>query len=163
MGIIDEAPARPARFRGPADDALVEFFLARHGQTEWNLRGRRQGQSDSPLTPAGVEQTHHVGEVLAEHRIDGVFASPLGRALTTATTCATRLGVPVVTVPDLAEVDHGAWAGLTDSQLAEAYPQQCHDRNDDKYRFRFPGGESYADADRRAEAASSQSPTTACG
>jgi broad specificity phosphatase PhoE len=144
MGIIDE---------GLVGNELVEFFLARHGQTEWNTCGRRQGQLDSPLTPAGVAQAHHIGELLADHRIDGVFASPLGRALTTATICATRLRVPVVTLPTLAEIDHGAWAGLTDAQIAEAYPEQYRRRNADKYHFRFPGGESYADADRRAVAA----------
>jgi broad specificity phosphatase PhoE len=153
MGIIDEgaAPLTPAT--SLASDILVEFFLARHGQTEWNTRGRRQGQLDSPLTPAGLAQAHHIGELLTNHRIDGVFASPLGRALTTATICATRLHVPVVTLPTLAEIDHGAWAGLTNPQIAEAYPEQYRRRNADKYHFRFPGGESYADADRRAIAA----------
>ena len=152
MGIIDEGAAHLPR-RLQADDAPVEFFLARHGQTEWNVHGRRQGQLDSPLTPAGVAQAQHIGELLANHRIDSVFASPLGRALTTATICATRLHVPVVTMPTLAEIDHGTWAGLTDPQIAEDYPEQYHHRNTDKYRFRFPGGESYADADRRAIAA----------
>jgi broad specificity phosphatase PhoE len=128
----------------------MEFFLSRHGETEWNLRGRRQGQLDSPLTPAGVAQAHRIGELLADQCVDGVFASPLGRALTTATICATRLQLPVVILPSLSEVHHGAWAGLTDAEIAEAYPGQFRHRTADKYLFRFPGGESYADADRRA-------------
>jgi probable phosphoglycerate mutase len=153
MGIIDEGPARLTRIASLASDGPVEFFLARHGQTEWNVHGRRQGQLDSPLTPDGVAQAHHIGELLADQRIDSVFASPLGRANTTATICATRLRVPVITMPTLAEIDHGAWAGLTDPQIAEAYPEQCDNRNADKYQFRFPDGESYADADQRAIAA----------
>jgi probable phosphoglycerate mutase len=153
MGIIDEGAAPPTRITGLANDVPVEFFLARHGQTEWNVRGRRQGQLDSPLTPDGVAQAHHIGELLADQRIDSVFASPLGRALTTATICATRLRVPVITMPTLAEIDHGAWAGLTDPQIAEEYPEQYGHRNTDKYHFQFPGGESYANADQRALAA----------
>jgi broad specificity phosphatase PhoE len=34
----------------------MEVFIARHGQSEWNLAGRRQCQLDSPLTEAGEDQ-----------------------------------------------------------------------------------------------------------
>jgi broad specificity phosphatase PhoE len=111
------------------------------------------GPTGLPLTPAGVAHAHRIGELLADYGIDGVFTSPLGRALTTATICATRLRLPVVTVPSLTEVDHGAWAGLTDQEIARRYPEQHGHRSTDKYRFQFPGGESYADADTRAIAA----------
>jgi probable phosphoglycerate mutase len=134
-------------------DGGASFFLARHGQTEWNTSGRRQGQMDSPLSSEGVAQAHKMAELLSDYSIDGVFTSPLGRALTTATICATRLQVPVVTVPSLTEIDHGSWAGLTDAEIEKRYPEEYACRNADKFRFQFPGGESYADADPRAAAA----------
>jgi broad specificity phosphatase PhoE len=62
----------------------MPVLLARHGQTEWNALGRRQGQLDSPLTAAGVEQAHRHAKTVAVRGIDGIFTSPLGRALTTA-------------------------------------------------------------------------------
>lgn len=49
--------------------------------------------------------------------IGGVFSSPLGRAVTTATACARRLGLPVTAIQDLAEVPHGAMADLTGSEI----------------------------------------------
>ncbi|HEX9448002.1 MAG TPA: histidine phosphatase family protein, partial [Dongiaceae bacterium] len=43
----------------------VEIFLLRHGETEWNLDGRLQGQLDSPLTELGRRQAQHLAGLLA--------------------------------------------------------------------------------------------------
>jgi broad specificity phosphatase PhoE len=45
--------------------------LARHGQTEWNVLGRRQDQLDSPLTPAGFDQARHA-KTLAGVSLDAI-------------------------------------------------------------------------------------------
>ena len=122
-------------------------YLARHGQTEWNVAGRRQGQLDSPLTPNGLLQARRNAALLSSHQIDAVFASPLGRARQTAEILAKAL--PVQVLDDLAEVAHGEWSGLTSAEIDAAWPGQRAIRERDKYSFRFPGGESYADADVR--------------
>jgi len=131
----------------PAFDAV---FLARHGETEWNLLRRRQGRLDSPLTGAGVAQARRHAESLADQGIDRVFASPAGRALTTARIIAATLGLPVETVDELAELDHGGFSGLIDEEIDARYPGERQRRTTDKYGWRFPDGESYADADTRA-------------
>jgi probable phosphoglycerate mutase len=128
-------------------------LLARHGQTEWNLVGRRQGQLDSPLTERGVEQARLAAAALRGHAVDTVFTSPLGRAVTTAEIFARALGAAIVVVDDLAEVHHGRFAGLTDGEIERRYLREWGCRARNKYHWRFPGGESYADADRRAAAA----------
>lgn len=128
----------------------MRVMLARHGQTEWNVLGRRQGQLDSPLTAAGVEQAHRHAKTVAVQGIDGIFTSPLGRALTTAEIIAGVLALPVTVVDDLAEVHHGDFAGLTNADIAERHPTAARERAEDKYHWRFPNGESYADADHRA-------------
>jgi len=125
-------------------------YLARHGQTEWNLAGRRQGQLDSPLTADGLDQARRVAGVMAYRRVDGVFTSPLGRAMVTAELCSHDLGVPLIVVNDLAEVDHGLMAGLTNAEIDQAFPGQLELRSANKYSWRFPEGESYSDVDRRA-------------
>jgi probable phosphoglycerate mutase len=61
--------------------------------------------------------------------------------------------LPVVTVDELAEIHHGAVAGLTGEQTETAFPGEMARRAADKYRWRFPDGESYADGDVRAAAA----------
>jgi len=132
---------------------LAQAWLARHGETEWNRSGRRQGQLDSALTPEGIEQSRCGAELLAGQPIDALFASPQGRAMATARLFAQALGQSVRVLDDLREVDHGEVAGLTDTEIEVAYPELIARRRRDKYRFRFPGGESYADADRRSTAA----------
>ena len=131
----------------------MRVLLARHGQTEWNVLGRRQGQLDSPLTAAGLAQAHHHAKTLATQEIDAVFTSPLGRAATTATIIGNALGLPVTMVDDLAEVHHGDFAGLTNADIEALHPTAARSRAQDKYHWRFPNGESYADADRRAATA----------
>jgi broad specificity phosphatase PhoE len=125
-------------------------FLARHGQTEWNLLRRAQGQLDSALTSDGVEQAHRHAAVLRPHAIDGIFASPLGRAMATADIIGGDLGLAVTVVDELVEVHHGRFAGLTDEELDTREPDRWRQRSLDKYRWTFPDGESYADADVRA-------------
>ena len=48
----------------------MRLFFARHGQTEWNLAGRHQGQRDSPLTAAGERQARLLAARLAPERLD---------------------------------------------------------------------------------------------
>jgi broad specificity phosphatase PhoE len=134
-----------------------QVFLARHGQTEWNRLGRRQGQLDSPLTALGERQADSLARTVAGlPGIDGVFSSPLGRAAMTAARCAQVLGLAVTVVQELAEVHHGAMAGLTASEIEARFPGAMNRRQQDKYQWRFPGGESYADASRRAAGALAQ-------
>jgi probable phosphoglycerate mutase len=129
------------------------ILLARHGQTEWNVQGRRQGHLDSPLTDLGQAQGRRNAAALHGHQIDAVFTSPLGRARSTAEIFASALGVTVHVLDELAEVHHGRFAGLTNAQIEAAFPGELARRRLAKYEWRFPGGESYADADRRAAAA----------
>ena len=129
---------------------MNRVLLARHGQTEWNVLGRRQGQLDSPLTAAGLTQAHRHAETLAAQDVDAIFTSPLGRAATTAGVIGDATGVPVTVVAELAEVHHGDFAGLTNADIIRLHPTAARERAEDKYHWRFPNGESYADTDRRA-------------
>jgi broad specificity phosphatase PhoE len=130
-----------------------EVFLARHGQTAWNVSGRRQGQLDSPLTDRGRSVAHALATRMGAYRLDGIYSSPLGRALSTARICAAVLNLDVVVVSELAEVHHGLMAGLNRSQIEARFPGILSAREHDKYRWSFPEGESYELADARAAAA----------
>lgn len=130
--------------------SLDVVYLARHGETRWNREHRRQGQLDSPLTDRGRAQATAVAETLVNRQIDAVFHSPLGRASETACILAARLELTPVELDDLAEIHHGTMAGLTSEQIEERFPGALEARRSAKYTWRFPGGESYADADARA-------------
>jgi broad specificity phosphatase PhoE len=100
-----------------------------------------------------MEAVQRIAERLRAVPIDGVFASPLGRALTSARAFAADLGLTVVTVEELTEIDHGAMAGLRAEEIEATFPGALSRRAADKYGWRFPDGESYADGDTRAAAA----------
>jgi probable phosphoglycerate mutase len=99
----------------------TRILLVRHGQSEWNLTGRWQGQTDPPLTDLGRTQAHSAARALGT--VDAIWASDLQRAAETAMIISGELGVgPVVLDPDLRERNAGEWQGLTRAQIDEQYP-----------------------------------------
>jgi probable phosphoglycerate mutase len=132
---------------------MEEVYLVRHGETEWNLTGRRQGQLDSPLSEKGMMEVQRTSKRIESLPVDGVFSSPLGRAISTAQTYAHALDQAVTALDDLRELDHGDMAGMTNEEIERAFPGELARRSRDKYEWRFPNGESYADADLRAASA----------
>lgn len=67
------------------DSNVTEIILVRHGQTEWNLVHRLQGQGNSELTKIGKSGAVKVGKKLYwlhknDRPIDVVYSSPLKRA-----------------------------------------------------------------------------------
>jgi broad specificity phosphatase PhoE len=56
------------------------FCFPRHGQTDWNVRGRFQGHADIALNPLGISQAQRAAEALAGCPVDMIVASPLVRA-----------------------------------------------------------------------------------
>ncbi len=127
-----------------------DVWIARHGETEWNVEGRRQGRLDSPLTPRGIADAGRVADLTRGCAVDAIWCSPIGRAAQTATLVGDSIGLPATVVDGLAEVDHGSFAGLTNIDIEAAAPGALAARAADKYAWRFPHGESYADADDRA-------------
>lgn len=128
-------------------------LLARHGETEWNREGRRQGQLNSPLTATGLSSTRRLASRLVGLPIDAIYSSPLERAVATASIYAETLHLTVQVVGQLQEIDHGTMAGLTRREIEARFPGELARRSRARYTWRFPGGESYFDADRRAAAA----------
>jgi len=113
--------------------AVLEIYLARHGETEWSLSGRHTGSTDLPLTARGEEKAVSLGPRLTRVRFDTVFSSPMQRARRTAELAG--FPDPRVT-PLLQEVDYGEYEGLTSKQIHEANPSW------EVYSDGSPGGET---------------------
>jgi broad specificity phosphatase PhoE len=89
--------------------SVTRFYLARHGETEWNRERRLQGRLDSPLTQAGQLQAQQLGNRLLDKKIDLIIASPLGRASRTAMLCQKILQVDWRADEALQERHFGDW------------------------------------------------------
>ncbi|HEV7760222.1 MAG TPA: histidine phosphatase family protein [Acidimicrobiales bacterium] len=101
--------------------AVTRILLIRHGQSEWNLTGRWQGQTDPPLTDLGRSQAMAAARSLGT--VSAIWSSDLQRATVTAMIISNELGVgPVVLEPDLRERDAGEWQGLTRDEIDEQFP-----------------------------------------
>ncbi len=127
------------------------LYLLRHGETEFNVEGRYQGQRDSPLTPRGRDQARCHGALLktliAEPAAWRLVASPLGRAMATARIVCDALGLPedaIETDARLKEMAFGEWEGLTPAEIQARHPEAWAARCADRWHHLRPGGESYA-------------------
>ena len=62
----------------------MKLYLVRHGETEWNALGKKQGRTDIPLNEVGERQAEELAERLKDVQFDACVASPLRRAYRTA-------------------------------------------------------------------------------
>jgi len=137
----------------------MPLFLVRHGETEFNVLGRFQGQNDSPLTDRGVEQARANAAAIARQITDTsdvhFVSSPLGRTLATSRLLCAAIGIPfenVQTDDRLKEMHYGAWQGMTELEIDQEYPGLWAARDANPDTFVIPGGgESYLHLTRRAD------------
>ena len=96
---------------------LCTIYLVRHGETEWNKIGIVMGQSDSPLTEAGLEQAKTTAQELKDVHFDAIFSSDLHRAHITAEIIKLERELVIQTSKALRERTYGSWEG----KLSEEY------------------------------------------
>jgi len=123
-------------------DAGCAWYLARHGETDWNRERRIQGQSDTSLNRRGREQAVLLGERLAETSFSAIYASDLSRTMETARLLANASGAVIAPVRELREGDYGEWEGLTFAEVEardpEGFAERMMRQSED---FAPPGGE----------------------
>ena len=131
------------------------LYYIRHGETDWNVVGRLQGQSEIPINQRGRAQARQSGEILRDlltrdaidpAQLDFV-ASPLGRARETMQLVRAEMKLdPTAYRVDarLSEIAFGEWEGFTMEDIAQRWPAAAAARENDKWNFTPPGAESYA-------------------
>ena len=117
----------------------MRAFLIRHGQTEYNLRERFQGQRDVPLNATGRAQVRALAERLRDVPFVAAYASDLIRVRETAEILLAGRGVPLTFRADLREIALGPLEGLFMSEVAERYPEALEIWGRDPSALRLPG------------------------
>lgn len=129
---------------------MTELILVRHGETDWNVQGRFQGQSDPPLNEQGLAQAGKLTLELAGEKVGAVYTSDLQRARQTAEILARSLGAPLRIDPRLREIHQGKWEGMVVEEIRRGYPQEFARRAADPLASVPPGGESVRRVQQRA-------------
>lgn len=132
---------------------MTHFCLIRHGQTNWNLEGRYQGQSDVPLNEKGLAQAGSLAERLKDNMFTAIYSSDLQRAGQTAEPIANLLGLPIQFEPRLREINQGQWEGVLVEEIKARYAEIWSQRTVDPANVRPPGGETVGEVAERIYAA----------
>ncbi|KAK8200261.1 fructose-2,6-bisphosphatase-like protein [Phyllosticta capitalensis] len=125
------------------------IWLSRHGESMYNLDGKIGGDAD--ISPRGEMYARKLPELVKQSVGDGrkltVWTSTLKRTIQTAR----FLEFEKLEWKALDELDSGVCDGLTYAEIEERFPEDFAQRDDDKYNYRYLGGESYRDVVIRLE------------
>uniref|UniRef100_A0A8C1TK80 6-phosphofructo-2-kinase/fructose-2,6-biphosphatase 1 n=1 Tax=Cyprinus carpio TaxID=7962 RepID=A0A8C1TK80_CYPCA len=123
------------------------IYLSRHGESELNLLGRIGG--DTGLSSQGQKYAKALAEFIRGQSIKDlkVWTSHMKRTIQTAE----ALGVPYEQWKALNEIDAGVCEEMTYEEIQATHPEEFALRDQDKYRYRYPKGESYEDLVHRLE------------
>ena len=137
------------------------LIFIRHGETDWNVAGRLQGQRDVPLNGRGRDQSANAGRTLRDFYgadfasviadVD-FYASPMLRTRETMDIARLAMGLPPqpYELDDrLKEISFGQWEGSTWDELKKRDPAAVKQRNLDRWGFTPPDGESYGELNDR--------------
>ncbi|XP_069683404.1 6-phosphofructo-2-kinase/fructose-2,6-bisphosphatase 1 isoform X1 [Periplaneta americana] len=123
------------------------IYLTRHGESDMNVAGRIGGDSD--LSARGRQYAAALAAYIQQQDIAGlrVWTSWLRRTIQTVA------GVPAPQErwKALNEIDAGICEEMTYEEIAEKYPEDFAARDQSKFTYRYPRGESYEDLVARLE------------
>ncbi|KAJ6468394.1 bifunctional 6-phosphofructo-2-kinase fructose-2,6-bisphosphate 2-phosphatase [Mycena sanguinolenta] len=124
------------------------IFFSRHGESQYNVEGKIGG--DSLLSPRGIQYAEALPALIKNNIGDQpltIWTSTLKRTIQTAE----NLKYTKLTWKSLDELDAGVCDGMTYEEIEEAYPDDFANRDEDKFNYRYRGGESYRDVVVRLE------------
>lgn len=120
------------------------LILVRHGQTDWNVEGRYQGQTHNPLNEVGRQQAREAAAALRSLHIERIYSSDLLRALQTAHIIADLLNVPFTRDARLREIHQGKWQGMLYTDIERDFSQELRQFREHPLKCSPPEGETLA-------------------
>lgn len=125
-------------------NAATRVVAIRHGETDWNVGTRIQGQLDIPLNATGRWQAGRLAQALADEGLTRVYSSDLQRARQTADALAGVVGLPVHEDAGLRERGFGTFEGQTWAEIEARWPVESERWRRRDPAFGPPGGETLA-------------------
>ncbi len=113
------------------NEETLKLYIVRHGETEWNVIKRFQGQLNTPLTEKGMEKLGETGKKLKNILFDQVYTSELERTVNSAEIILNENNgyknnkLELQKLAELNEVYFGVWQGLTYEEVFLKYPEEA--------------------------------------
>lgn len=127
---------------------MAVVLLIRHGENDYVKKGRLAGRLPNVhLNKNGKQQAEALAERLKTAPIKAIYSSPLERTLETAAPLAEALGIEIQERGGLIEMDFGEWQDQRLKGLSRSKAWKIVQNAPS--RMRFPGGESFVDAQHR--------------
>lgn len=123
----------------------MNIYLVRHGETDWNLESKIQGQTDTPLNENGRKQARELAEKISAElcEIGSIYTSKKKRALETAEIIGEKFSIVPIIHQGLEEICLGVWEGYTWKQVREVFSEEYQNWHQNRRYQVPPGGESY--------------------
>jgi len=125
-------------------DLVTRIVAIRHGETDWNVGTRIQGQLDIGLNDNGRWQARRLAWALADEQLDAVYASDLARAHDTAHAIAAPAGLEVRRDAGLRERGFGCFEGMSYAEIEQRFPVELQRWRRRDPHFAPDGGEMLA-------------------
>ena len=119
---------------------MTRICVVRHGETDWNIEMRLQGQIDRPLNASGEAQAVAVGRHFLGVQADALYSSDLLRARQTAQPIADALQRPITLLAALRERNFGRCEGLTIEEIGARYADDARAIKSRDPDYAAPGG-----------------------
>ena len=114
------------------DKGTLKLYIVRHGETEWNVIKRFQGQLNTPLTEKGMEKLRETGKNLENVLFEEVYTSELERTVKSAEIILNEnrgyknKKMELKKLAELNEVHFGVWQGLKYEEVFLKYPEEAN-------------------------------------
>ncbi|WP_320664139.1 histidine phosphatase family protein [Prochlorococcus sp. MIT 1223] len=127
----------------PPKKSNSRLILVRHGETNWNLEGRFQGQIDIPLNSNGKKQALAASSFLKGLKIDKAFSSSMSRPKETAEIILRfHPKVLLELKNNLVEIGHGLWEGKLESEIMQEWSKLLSQWKQAPQTVQMPQGET---------------------
>jgi phosphoserine phosphatase len=121
---------------------MTQLVLIRHGETDWNITGRYQGQANPSLNRTGIQQARKLATFLEKTGLTRIISSPLQRAAQTAEILVDTLNIPLEFDSRLMEIHQGEWQTRLRSEIQAQYSELFQQWETQPWSVTPPGGES---------------------
>lgn len=132
---------------------MATAAVIRPGETDFDTQSRIQGSLDLPLNEAGSRQVQEIIEQLGNTPLEVIYTSATEPARSTAKQIADHFGLPLRTLDDLENLDHGLWQGMLVKDIRRKHPRVFKQWRESPEAVCPPKGETCPEAHARVQRA----------